>query len=76
MDQGQSTSDNCGHSASGHLHNGSCCSSVPNPGLCQKLDEMDFERGIWQAALDDDTQRIRNLIIDRSVHPDSPDNYG
>jgi len=65
-------SDTC---KTGH-HTGICCSAPTNPSLCQHLDEIDFERGIWQAALDDDTKRISHLIKNRNVHPDSTDNYG
>lgn len=28
----------------------------------QTLDELDFERGIWTAAIDNDTSRIENLL--------------
>jgi hypothetical protein len=53
-----------------------CCTSTPNPSVCQNIDEMDFERGIWQAALDDNVQRIIHLITNQNVHVDAPDAYG
>ncbi|XP_018915889.1 palmitoyltransferase Hip14 isoform X2 [Bemisia tabaci] len=40
-----------------------CCNhnEVSNS-VCQTLDEMDFERGIWSAALDGDINRVRKLL--------------
>ncbi|KAJ3603476.1 hypothetical protein NHX12_028222 [Muraenolepis orangiensis] len=41
----------------------SCCSNhCSAPSVCQTLDEMDFERGIWSAAMDGDMDRVTSLI--------------
>ncbi|KAJ7369886.1 Ankyrin repeat domain-containing protein 39 [Desmophyllum pertusum] len=37
------------------------CSSKPSS-YAQSLTEMDFERGIWQAALDGNMDRVRSLL--------------
>ncbi|KAM3868476.1 ankyrin repeat domain-containing protein 39 [Diretmus argenteus] len=39
-----------------------CCQQVSSPSVCQTLDEMDFERGIWSAALDGELERVRTLV--------------
>ena len=36
---------------------------------------MEFERGIWQAALDGDVNRIRKLL-DKGTDPNSRDGSG
>jgi len=59
-----------------HDHSGGCCQSTPNPSVCQSMDEMAFERGIWQAALDDNVERIVHLISYQNVSPDLADTYG
>ena len=64
------------HSHSHESSCASCCSSTPNPSVCQNMDEMNFERGIWQAALDDDVQRITHLINSQNVQVDTADTYG
>jgi len=66
----------CSHHNHSHDHSGGCCKTVPTPSVCQSLDEMDFERGIWQAALDDDEKRIEHLINSQHIHPDLTDAYG
>ena len=38
------------------------CSSTSST-YAQSLSEMDFERGIWQAALDGDVNRVRKLFL-------------
>ncbi len=43
--------------------------------VTQTLDEMDFERGIWQAALDGDYSRVKKLL-DKGVSPDITDSSG
>ncbi|NP_001107112.1 ankyrin repeat domain-containing protein 39 isoform X1 [Danio rerio] len=45
-------------------HGGQCtCSGhLPTPSVHQTLEEMDFERGIWSAAMDGDVERVRMLI--------------
>ena len=56
-------------------HEKACgCSSKPL--LCaQSFTEMDFERGIWQAALDDNVKRVR-LLLDKGWDPDARDGSG
>ncbi|KAM6954623.1 ankyrin repeat domain-containing protein 39 [Aplochiton taeniatus] len=43
-------------------HQCSCCSHQVAPSVCQTLDEMDFERGIWSAAMDGDLERVMSLV--------------
>ena len=50
------------------------CSSKPSS-LAQSLTEMDFERGIWQAALDGDVNRVKSLL-DKGGDPDVRDGSG
>ena len=39
------------------------CSHVQaTPSVAQTLDELDFERGLWSAANDNDLKRCRELI--------------
>ncbi|XP_056149976.1 ankyrin repeat domain-containing protein 39 [Lampris incognitus] len=41
----------------------SCCShQVTSTSVCQTMDEMDFERGIWSAAMDGDLTRVKSLV--------------
>ena len=49
-------SENCEHeSCHGH--------TLPaNSSVVQTLDELEFERGIWQAAVDNDFERVKSLI--------------
>lgn len=54
---------------------GGCdCSSKPSS-YAQSLTEMDFERGIWQAALDGNVSRVRTLL-DKGGDPDARDGSG
>ncbi|XP_033933249.1 ankyrin repeat domain-containing protein 39-like isoform X1 [Pseudochaenichthys georgianus] len=40
----------------------SCCiNPVSSPSVYQTLSEMDFERGIWSAAMDGDLERVKSL---------------
>ena len=50
------------------------CSSKPSL-YTQSLTEMDFERGIWQAALDNNVKRI-TTILDKGGEPDARDGSG
>ncbi|XP_074838107.1 ankyrin repeat domain-containing protein 39 [Carettochelys insculpta] len=52
---------------------GSCCG--PAPGARQTLREMDFERGIWAAALHGDLGRVRHLL-GKHPEPSQPDGAG
>ncbi|XP_039279932.1 ankyrin repeat domain-containing protein 39 isoform X2 [Nilaparvata lugens] len=38
-----------------------CCAHAQSS-TAQTLDEMDFERGVWSAALDGDEDRVRRLL--------------
>ncbi|XP_035496318.1 ankyrin repeat domain-containing protein 39 [Scophthalmus maximus] len=41
----------------------SCCSHpVSSPSVHQTMNEMDFERGIWSAAMDGDLERVESLV--------------
>lgn len=42
-------------------HHQCSCSSAPTPAT-QSLDELEFERGIWTAAIDNDASKVRTLI--------------
>uniref|UniRef100_A0A8C8RH78 Ankyrin repeat domain 39 n=1 Tax=Pelusios castaneus TaxID=367368 RepID=A0A8C8RH78_9SAUR len=53
----------------------SCCCPGAAPGAHQSLAEMDFERGIWSAALDGDLGRVRKLV-EKRVDPSQPDQAG
>ncbi|XP_070690396.1 ankyrin repeat domain-containing protein 39 [Pempheris klunzingeri] len=45
-------------------HRCSCCSHPASaPSVHQTLSEMDFERGIWSAAMDGDLQRVQSLVL-------------
>lgn len=56
---------------------GSCCSHGPAvPGVHQTAAEMDFERGVWSAALDGDLGRVRKLLVEKRVDPSQPDLAG
>uniref|UniRef100_A0A452HWA6 Uncharacterized protein n=1 Tax=Gopherus agassizii TaxID=38772 RepID=A0A452HWA6_9SAUR len=56
---------------------GSCCSHGPAvPGVHQTAAEMDFERGVWSAALDGDLGRVRKLLVEKRVDPSKPDLAG
>lgn len=55
---------------------GSCCSHPGAvPGVQQTLEEMDFERGIWSAALNGDLGRVKHFI-QKATDPSQPDSAG
>ena len=59
-----------------HFNSAQGCDCSSKPSSCaQSLTEMDFERGIWQAALDDNVKRVRSLL-DRGGDPDARDGSG
>lgn len=63
-------------SASGHHEDGSCCSHHRTlPSVHQSLEEMNFERGIWGAALDGDLERVKTQVRKRGK-PSEPDPLG
>uniref|UniRef100_H3D1Q0 Ankyrin repeat domain 39 n=1 Tax=Tetraodon nigroviridis TaxID=99883 RepID=H3D1Q0_TETNG len=55
-------------------HRCSCCSG-PVSSVHQTLHEMDFERGIWSAALHGDLQRVRSLV-QKGTQPNLKDTAG
>ncbi|KAL6431696.1 hypothetical protein ACFW04_007321 [Cataglyphis niger] len=59
-----------------HSHNDDthACQSN-NYAVCQTLDEMVFERGLWKAALDGDIERVERLL-DRGHDPRQEDTSG
>nr|XP_031297029.1 ankyrin repeat domain-containing protein 39 isoform X2 [Camelus dromedarius] len=55
---------------------GPCCARPSAvAGVQQTLDEMDFERGIWSAALNGDLGRVKYLI-QKAADPSQPDSAG
>lgn len=60
------TDHQCGHSCSSHQ---------TNPSVHQSLDELDFERGIWSAALEGDIIKVETLL-NKGVSADVLDNSG
>ncbi|XP_076846344.1 ankyrin repeat domain-containing protein 39 [Brachyhypopomus gauderio] len=53
----------------------SCGGRCSAPSVHQTLDEMDFERGIWSAALDADLERVQ-LLLKRGTDPNIRDQTG
>ncbi|CAM1310884.1 ANKRD39 (predicted) [Pycnogonum litorale] len=51
-----------------------CCSNHGCSTVCQSFSEMDFERGIWSAALNGDLERVK-MFIKRGTDPNVRDNY-
>jgi hypothetical protein len=54
---------------------GSACAHGFNLSHTQTLDELDFERGVWTAALENDVQRLRSLL-DKGHCVNKTDKYG
>ncbi len=52
-----------------------CCHEVSSKSVSQTLDEMDFERGIWQAAVDGNYSRVK-LLLEKGTSPDVRDSAG
>jgi len=60
-----------------HHQDGSCCQNTPvNPSLHQNLDEMEFERSIFQAAIDNNVGKIRGFSKSHDFNVNATDNYG
>lgn len=51
------------------------CSHSSGSSLSQTLDEMEFERGLWSAALENDCERTKTLL-DKGHDPSKPDSAG
>ena len=59
-----------------HVNSSEGCGCSSKPSSCaQSLTEMDFERGIWQAALDGNVNRVKSLL-DKGGDPDARDGSG
>ncbi|XP_029960950.1 ankyrin repeat domain-containing protein 39 [Salarias fasciatus] len=57
-------------------HHCACCSHpASSPSVHQTLDEMDFERGIWSAAMDGDLERVTSLV-QKGTDPNLRDSAG
>jgi hypothetical protein len=55
----------------------SCCNSAPtNPSVHQSLDELQFERSIFQAAIDNNVDKIITFSKMSSFDVNATDNYG
>lgn len=54
---------------------GECGCSSKSSTYAQSLSEMDFERGIWQAALNGDVSRVRKFL-DKGTDPNWRDGLG
>ena len=60
-----------------HIHVDSCCQHQPTVlSVVQTISEMDFERGIWNAALMGDISKVENMIVTDGIDPNITDNYG
>ncbi|XP_040898913.1 ankyrin repeat domain-containing protein 39 isoform X2 [Toxotes jaculatrix] len=61
--------------ASGRQHCSCCSHPVSSPSVYQTLNEMDFERGIWSAAMDGDVKRVESLV-QKGTDPNLRDSSG
>ncbi|CAL9708592.1 unnamed protein product [Knipowitschia caucasica] len=61
--------------ASNRDHCSCCTHSVTSSNVYQSLSEMDFERGIWSAAMEGDLERV-NILIQKGSHPNMKDSAG
>ncbi|XP_061763207.1 ankyrin repeat domain-containing protein 39 isoform X2 [Nerophis ophidion] len=54
----------------------SCCSlPISSSSVYQTVEEMDFQRGIWSAAMNGDLKRVKSLI-QRGIPPNLKDTAG
>ncbi|XP_048588108.1 ankyrin repeat domain-containing protein 39-like [Nematostella vectensis] len=56
-------------------HECECCGHLESQPCAQTMDEMEFERGIWPAALDGELSRVKSFL-DRGVNFDMTDKSG
>ncbi|XP_072049635.1 uncharacterized protein [Amphiura filiformis] len=64
------------HHSNHHHHGDSCCQQSTAPrSVYQTLDEMDFERGLWSAAVDGEVDRVRKFL-DKGEDPNTMDKSG
>ena len=63
--------------AHSHTHEEGCCSghAVVAPSTQQTLNELDFERGIWNAAVNGDTHDLKKKI-NKGVDVNTKDSSG
>ncbi|KAM3610235.1 uncharacterized protein V6R79_001102 [Siganus canaliculatus] len=61
--------------ASGGHHCACCSLPAASPSVHQTLEEMDFERGIWSAAMDGDLDRVTSLV-QKGTDPNVRDSAG
>lgn len=53
-----------------------CCSHVAaNPSVQQNLDELDFQRGVWAAAMDGEINKVKKYLSS-GADPDAVDSSG
>lgn len=57
-----------------HRHQGPSCNCSKITTASQSLDELEFERGIWTAAIDNDENKLKSLIDRGQLH--AKDNSG
>ena len=59
-----------------HIHQGTSCQCMArSAAYSQNLDEMDFTRGIWSAAMNGEVDRVQNYL-DKKCSPDALDSSG
>merc|ERR1712025_291352 len=58
-----------------HADHRVCCHASSVTSVNQSLDEMEFERGIWSAALEGNESRVQNLLKE-GKHPNARDSSG
>ena len=56
-------------------HDHCCSGKVSVPSVCQTLDELEFERGIWSAALNNEVDKMKDHIA-KGVNPNLTDSSG
>jgi len=59
-----------------HDHDTATCNCLSQPTACQSLDEMEFERGPWKAAMYGDIWKIKNMIESGTYVVDQMDSAG
>lgn len=57
-------------------HSGVCQHKSSNPSVEQTLDELDFTRGIWTAALNGSCDDVKNCLNKKQTSVDSADSSG
>ena len=54
----------------------SCSEHLATPSVHQTLEELDFNRGIWQAAVDGDSEEVERCLDSRKNSADQTDSSG